>query len=256
MSTYVVSDIHGQFKAFLRGLDVIEFNDNDSLYVIGDAIDRGSDGIPLLEYIRNHPNTDLLIGNHEFMMLNSVDPDGEKSCPGKDASLWLLYNSGHTTIEQYLNLSQGERIALLQWLRERCVIKTLVVGERKFCLTHSYYYPECENIPYYKLDYEDVWHLTWDSIFRDDKDTHAENIYKNYDCTFITGHVPAQVVRYERSKDHNYGELRSLRDGNLIDIDGYCALGYHRLIPSGLIFLRLDDLTEFAIPLIEGEISE
>ena len=57
----------------------------DVLYVIGDAIDRGPDGIKILEYIKDHKNMDLLIGNHEFMMLNAVDPDGKEKCSGGDA---------------------------------------------------------------------------------------------------------------------------------------------------------------------------
>ena len=47
------------------------------LYVIGDAIDRGPDGIKILEYIKKHENMDLILGNHEFLMLNSVPIDGD-----------------------------------------------------------------------------------------------------------------------------------------------------------------------------------
>ena len=42
---------------------------NIMLYVIGDAIDRGPEGVKILEYIKLHNNMELIIGNHEFMML-------------------------------------------------------------------------------------------------------------------------------------------------------------------------------------------
>ena len=54
MAVYVVSDLHGQFEVFMDGLKKVEFKDNDELYVIGDAIDRGNDGIRILQYIKEH----------------------------------------------------------------------------------------------------------------------------------------------------------------------------------------------------------
>ena len=42
MATYVVSDLHGQYKLFKKGLKEIGFSEDDMLYVIGDVIDRGS----------------------------------------------------------------------------------------------------------------------------------------------------------------------------------------------------------------------
>ena len=85
MATYAVSDLHGHMDVFEKGLERIGFSEADMLYVIGDAIDRGPDGIKILEYIKDHKNMDLLIGNHEFMMLNAVDPDGKEKCSGGDA---------------------------------------------------------------------------------------------------------------------------------------------------------------------------
>lgn len=37
---YCVSDIHGELDKFERLLTLIQFSENDHLYVIGDAIDR------------------------------------------------------------------------------------------------------------------------------------------------------------------------------------------------------------------------
>ena len=38
MSTYVVSDIHGEYDAFMEILDKIHFSDQDILYVMGDGL--------------------------------------------------------------------------------------------------------------------------------------------------------------------------------------------------------------------------
>ena len=74
MATYAISDLHGQYGIFEKLLEVIDFSDDDYMYVLGDAIDRGPDGIRILQRIMSSPNMDLLIINHEFLMLNSVDP--------------------------------------------------------------------------------------------------------------------------------------------------------------------------------------
>ena len=48
---YVMSDIHGQAGAFYKMLKKICFSDNDQMYVLGDVIDRGPDGIEIIKYV-------------------------------------------------------------------------------------------------------------------------------------------------------------------------------------------------------------
>lgn len=38
---YVISDIHGCYNEYIKALKKVNFNDNDTLYVLGDCIDRG-----------------------------------------------------------------------------------------------------------------------------------------------------------------------------------------------------------------------
>ena len=48
MSTFVLSDIHGCMEQYHRMLETIGFGDGDTLYIIGDVIDRGLYGAELL----------------------------------------------------------------------------------------------------------------------------------------------------------------------------------------------------------------
>ncbi|MBQ8947723.1 MAG: fructose-bisphosphatase class III [Lachnospiraceae bacterium] len=249
MAVYAVSDLHGRLDVFMRGLEKIEFGDADRLYVIGDAIDRGPDGIGILQYIRSHDNMDLIIGNHEFMMLNSVDPGGRKKCPGRDADLWLYYNGGTKTYEQYERLPLMTKFELLFWLNSRLLIKTLIVNDTAFCLTHSFYIPDCENRAYNEMNYDTIWEIVWKSIYRNDRETHCTDIYELYDYKFITGHVPVQ--RIYRDMDAPISSwargLKPFVTGNLINIDGGCAGGYNEVYDTGAIFLRLDDMQSFPV---------
>ena len=250
MAIYAVSDLHGQYMTFEKGLRSIGFSDSDMLYVIGDVIDRGPDGVKILEYIRSHENMDLIIGNHEFLMLNSVSPDGEKGCDGIDADLWLFFNGGIVTYERYATLSKKKKKELFDWLNSREVIKTLDIGGKKICLTHSFYLPECENLRYNELTYGQVNEIVWNSIYRDGDGSHAEDLYDRYDYTFVTGHVPVQKIYMFYEGDEDFNRLEMHKHGNLLCIDGGCAIGKNTEINNGAIFLRLDDMVEFPVPIV------
>lgn len=71
---YAMSDIHGMYGSYMEAIR--QLKDNDTLYVIGDAIDRGKNGIKILKDIisRQHggkkPRVVFLLGNHENQMID------------------------------------------------------------------------------------------------------------------------------------------------------------------------------------------
>ena len=77
--TYVLSDIHGNLRLYRGILEQINLQPEDTLYVLGDVIDRHPDGITILRELMAMPNVIMLLGNHEDMMLSAltmrVDPD-------------------------------------------------------------------------------------------------------------------------------------------------------------------------------------
>ena len=250
MAGYVVSDIHGHYDLLLKGLLEIGFTGKDYLYCLGDAIDRGPDGIKVLRHIMdNSENMDLIIGNHELMMLNSIDLSGKIECNGPDSSFWLGANGGYPTYEGYTDLSCEERKRLLEWLSNRYVIRNLRYPDHDYCLTHSYYNPKCMWKRYNELPYAKVWSITWSSMWREDFLTHGLDVYSKYDYTFVCGHVPVQNIRRRHEAEKEWNCLKSFRHNNVIGIDGGCSLEKDGNLHNGLIFLRLDDLKEFAIPL-------
>ena len=71
---YVMSDLHGQYDMFTRMLELIKFNTNDTMYILGDIVDRGPKSIEIYRYVKEHDNIILLKGNHEDMMYNALIP--------------------------------------------------------------------------------------------------------------------------------------------------------------------------------------
>ena len=76
---YVMSDLHGRYDLFLRMLEKISFSACDTLYLLGDLIDRGPDGIQLIRDMMKRPNVIPFLGNHEDMFYRVIRNIGKGS---------------------------------------------------------------------------------------------------------------------------------------------------------------------------------
>ena len=89
-SLYVVSDVHGYRDDLERGLDEAGFGGDDELWILGDLVDRGPDGIGVIDLVmslqQRHPGrVHMLMGNHEILAL------GRYRFPNsKFAESWLI----------------------------------------------------------------------------------------------------------------------------------------------------------------------
>lgn len=103
-STYVISDIHGCYDQFMELLERVSFSDDDRMYIIGDAIDRGPKSGMMIDWLANRKpdNVTFMMGNHEYMMLE--DMRGAETItvdeffPSSHGD-WV-YNGGYDTCEQ------------------------------------------------------------------------------------------------------------------------------------------------------------
>lgn len=69
---YAMSDIHGQFEQFRNLMEQIRFQKEDTLYILGDVVDRGPEPMKILKYMMTHSNIIPIIGNHEVMALPNL----------------------------------------------------------------------------------------------------------------------------------------------------------------------------------------
>ena len=75
MSTYAVSDLHGCYEQWLKIRNKLK--DNDTLYVLGDCIDRQAGGLGILQEAIEDPRCIVLCGNHEDMMMEALEEEGD-----------------------------------------------------------------------------------------------------------------------------------------------------------------------------------
>ena len=55
MASYVISDIHGELELFEELLDRIALKDSDTLYILGDVVDRGPHPVKVLQRLMSMP---------------------------------------------------------------------------------------------------------------------------------------------------------------------------------------------------------
>lgn len=121
MSTYCISDIHGNLRALQALLVEVNFqyNGSDRLYLLGDYIDWGPDAIATLQYVMRlseQPYVTCLMGNHDLMFLQEIE---HSDCGRRNQYYdhnWLYANRGIRTWEQYMALPLKEREEIRDWL--------------------------------------------------------------------------------------------------------------------------------------------
>lgn len=233
--TYVISDIHGQYDAFIKMLEKIKLKDEDTLYVIGDVIDRGPNSIKTLLYIMEKENIELLAGNHEYMatlclnyLLKEISNDiVDKLSDGMILGIlkeWNM-NGGGTTLKELLSADKKTRNRIFNYLVRLKLYKEVEVGEKKFILVHA----GLGNFKKSKKlkDYS-IMELVWDRM----------DYNKKYfdDKYLVVGHTPTQLIKNNKNPAYIYF------NNNNIVIDCGCIYKGGRL---GC--LRLEDMREYYI---------
>lgn len=59
---YAMSDLHGCYEKYIQMVEKIRFKSEDTLYVLGDVVDRGEDGIKILLDMMQRSNVIPLLG--------------------------------------------------------------------------------------------------------------------------------------------------------------------------------------------------
>lgn len=214
---YVMSDIHGEFDKFIKMLKKINFNSNDTLYIIGDIFDRGPNALEILEYIKENSNVYLIKGNHEQMFLNFFE--------FQDPYKWI-YNGGVETYNSVVRKGFKYGKELYEYINN---LPYYIIVD-KFILVHAgVYIPENNK----ELDIESIFELNneqdclWSKNF-----VGKEKKYKDY--TIICGHTPVQKIEKDRKTIFFVN--------GTIYVD--CGCGFD---DGRLGCLRLDDLFEFYV---------
>lgn len=224
---FACSDIHGNYGAYMKVIN--KLSENDKLYIIGDVIDRGHDGIKILLDLMNRSSVEFILGNHEWMMLLSILND----LRGMFVSIWTQKNNGGTvTLDCLTNLNNNQLSSIADYLSSRKIIDSVVVNGKKYNFVHGIYDRRAErvrNMPIKDIictiDDGDVFNgsVNFDLLWESPLKKSPINDYRS-DEYYIHGHVP--VIRLNK-------DLEPFKYKNIYFIDGGLMYG------GGLILYNL-----------------
>ena len=215
--TYAISDLHGCYEFWDWIKDYID--DTDTIFFLGDAIDRGDKGIKLMTDLLLDTRVTYLLGNHEEFLRNAIEGILEGHFDGQ--SVWMS-NGGYPTYIELLDYSTAH----LEWLlhkinRMQKYIRYINKNGQVIHLTHSGFdinYPEevISNLINYEIPQSSyLWN--------------REHFYKKWDAAkdneyMVHGHTTVGYLLKKFNKPFNSNELETVFycDNHKIDIDLGC----------------------------------
>ena len=229
---YVTSDLHGySLQKFKSLLDTAGFCDDDFLYVLGDVIDRGEHSVEILTWLMNTPNAQLILGNHEKMLLDCAFLFEEVTSSSLDNlsmdkllnyQRWLS-NGAKPTLDALKKLYRITLRDILDFISDSPLYDCVSVNGKNFLLVHSGLGEFAPNKPISLYSEHD---LLWT----------RPNLDTAYSDKFITvfGHTPTCFFGQQYK-----GKM--LKTPTWINVDTGAACGFAPML------LRLDDMKEFYI---------
>ena len=140
--TYVMSDLHGCYDLYIKMLEKIGFSSDDTLYLLGDYVDRGQDGFKIILDIANRSNVVALMGNHDFYalsVLSAMCVNPEAKCDPRIRSKYesWMYNGGRVTYDQFWQFNDMKKLRILTIMDSFISYADITVGDRRFTLCHG-----------------------------------------------------------------------------------------------------------------------
>ena len=183
-NVYASADWHGCGKLAKIAMDFLQ--PDDKLYFLGDAIDRGPDGIAILKMLFNDPRVVFLKGNHEYMMeefCRSCKSINDYHQKWEFDGLWGG-NGGEKTFTDFISLTRKERKWYLDKIKnlpkEACYLNK---NGKTIIMNHSGYMPN----PYRKHD---------ETLYFWDRD-HFYDRWQSHSSVFrVHGHTPVQYLKF------------------------------------------------------------
>ena len=207
---YVLSDIHGNERRFNSILEQINLQPTDTLYILGDVIDRHPGGIRILRKIMKMSNVKMLLGNHEYMMLNALGcpydatENSNEFLQRKALRLWYS-NGGKVTHDYLKHIRKTLRLEIVEFLRALPLNIDVTVKGTQYKLVHAAPVEDFDNAVYDNPTQFAVWERRYEV------DIPAR------DYVLVFGHTPTAYYQRSIPMEPWYGD-------NCIGVD--CGCGY------------------------------
>ena len=146
MAYYVATDLHGNYDIWSKIRDFLK--EDDYLFYLGDAIDRGPRGWEIMVELIEHPRVIYIKGNHEDMMYNAF------TVKGPAAEAWHIEwekNGGKATKEniESLGVTYYDMRHYLDEIAYMPAWYRIEINDKEYYLSHAGFTPTKE---FFKLN--------------------------------------------------------------------------------------------------------
>lgn len=190
---YVTGDIHGCYAQYRRLLEQIGLGDSDTLYVLGDVVDRGPEPVRVLRDMALRANVIPLLGNHDYLAMSllsrlSAEITEENYRTQLDETFFggfhdWIEDGGQTTLEEFARLPRAEQNDVLDYLGEFSLYEEVRAGGRDYLLVHAGledFSPE-KSLDDYRPDELLLTRTDYSRVYFNDK-------------ILVTGHTPTFLI--------------------------------------------------------------
>ena len=186
MKTVCFSDLHGNYKLWTAIKNY--YGPKDTLIFLGDACDRGPDGIKIMQEMFEDNRIIYILGNHEEMFLSYIE-DGIKESLIMSGEL-ITHNGSFKTLSDYQKLNPLEQNFLVKNLKEKTKNYYIYINKEKknFFLSHA-------GIDIDNVNKIDDKKLLWDRDHIKSNKT-WDNKYKYW--YVVHGHTPVQLIQPDK----------------------------------------------------------
>ena len=184
--TFAFADLHGRYDLYQKIEEYV--SPEDTLICLGDCIDRGPDGIKIVDALKQRENTIYIKGNHEDMAAAAIPSLLSGRIFNDSIDLWF-FNCGEKTWDSIEGKNETDYAKFFDSLPVE--FKYINKIGQEIILTHAGGHPSK------KVEIDPIWnrkhfHLPW-----------PQDI-KYQDTFYVHGHTPVQYLKFEIGYDNNW----------------------------------------------------
>lgn len=233
-----MSDIHGNFDAYKAMLEKINFSNLDTMYILGDILDRGPNPIKIILDLMDRPNVEVIVGNHCVMaceclsfLLQEITEESLSSIDEEMIEKLINWqqNGGLFTTDEFHRCDKNTQRKIVEFISDFEVYDKVEINGNIFILVHA-------GLGNFAPDKE-LWEYELDELVWERPDYEMQYFDDKY---VISGHTPTVLIE------------NNLRPGFIYQANNHIAIDCGCGFPGGRLgCLRLEDMEEFYIE--EGE---
>ncbi len=213
---YCISDLHGDYNKYSAMIERLNLTDDDTVFVLGDILDRCNEPMRILKDMMCNPNIIPLAGNHDMVAAHCLkllsQEITEESLENLDTNsiqviLEWLADGGEASLKDFRALPPDERMDILDYISDFELYTEISVNGQDYILTHAGLgnFSDDKQLEDYTI--EELLFMRTD---------YSKKYFK--DKILITGHTPTWLIPENMNPGYIY------KGNNHIAID--CGAGF------------------------------